>query len=114
MLKKELAEVKKQRDAAMGNKNGGSAVADEGDDDEPMDEEESEDVEKALALARKKRRALQDVWEDDDPIVQQIETEIKRLTKKRDEAKPQRVRLRILEKKGGQMPETRGHEGKGS
>ncbi len=98
-LKKELAEVKKQRDAAMANRTGSAAVVDEGDDDEPMDEEESEDVEKALALARRKRKALQDVWEDDDPIVQEVEAEVKRLTKKRDEAKPQRVRLRILERK---------------
>ncbi len=98
-LKKELAEVKKQRDAAMGNRAGGTVVAEDGDEDEAMDEEESGDVEKELALARKKRKALQDAWEDDDPIVQHIETEIKRLTKKRDEAKPQRVRLRILERK---------------
>ncbi len=98
-LKKELAEVKRQRDAALANRNSSVTAADEGDDDEPMDEEESEDVEKALALARRKRKALQDVWEDDDPIVLEVEAEVKRLTKKRDEAKPQRVRLRILERR---------------
>ncbi len=98
-LRKELAEVKKQRDAAMGNKAGGTVGGDEGEEDEAMDDGDSEDVEKALALARKKRKALQDAWEDDDPLVQNVEAEIRRLTKKRDEAKPQRVRLRILERK---------------
>ncbi len=98
-LKKELAEVKRQRDAALAAKANGQPAADEGDEDEEMEEDEAEDIEKALTLARKKRRAMQNIWEDDDEEVQQIELEIKRLTKKRDENKPQRVRLRILERK---------------
>ncbi len=95
-LKREMADLRRQRDDALAAKTTGH---DDCDDDEDMEEEDSEDVEEALTLARKKRKAIQGIWEDTDAEVLQVETGIKRLTKKRDDSKPHRIRLRILEKR---------------
>ncbi len=96
-LKKELAEARKQGDAAIAGKAAG-ATNDEEEDDLMDDEESAAEVEKALALARKRRKAMQDAWDDDHPDVVRLDTEIKGLVKKSDEAKPQRVRLQITER----------------
>ncbi len=95
-LKREMADLRRQRDEAIAAKSTGH---DECDDDEDMEEEDSEDVEEALTLARRKRKAMQGIWDDTDAEVLQVDSEMKRLTKKRDEAKPHRIRLRILEKR---------------
>ncbi len=95
-LKKENAELRRERDAALATKN---QKTNDGDDDDPMDEEDSEDIAGALELARKKRKAMQGLWDDTEPEAVRLDEEIKRLVRRRDEAKPQRARLRMLERR---------------
>jgi hypothetical protein len=96
-LRKEKADLKRQLDAALAAAKAPPTIADE-DADEDMEDGDEVDVEKELEVARKKKKLMQDVWADDDPEVLRIDELIKKLVRRRDEAKPQRVRLRILER----------------
>ncbi len=97
-LQKELADMRRQRDAALAAAKA-SATSNEGEDDDMGDEDETEDYADQLAKARRRRKAMQDDWEDDEPEVVRIEAEIARLAKLCDAAKPPRVRLRNLDRK---------------
>jgi hypothetical protein len=96
-LQREKADLKRQLDAALAAAKTPPTTADE-DADDDMEDGDEVDVEKELEVARKKKKLMQDVWADDDPEVLRIDELIKKLVRRRDEAKPQRVRLRILER----------------
>ncbi len=65
-----------------------------GEDEDEDDVETTENVEQELERLVRRRKALSDGgWEDDEELPKQLDEQIKGLRKKRDEAKPQHVRL---------------------
>ncbi len=83
-LERKLASATKE---AAENPSGGNE-----DDEEEM--EDAENVEQELEKLVRKRKALSDGgWDDEEELPKQLDEQIKSLRKRRDEAKPQHVRL---------------------
>ncbi len=91
-LRKRVAELEQKLEAT-------NATNDDIDDggDDPM--ESKEELAKELETERKRKKLLQDLCDADHPYIAQTDIKIKELVKKRDEHKPQRARIRDIEKK---------------
>ncbi len=103
--KKEKQELRKKLSAATQDGTG----EDDGDDHED-DQDEADALEKQnreIELQRKRVRAVQEAWDEDDPLVAQTKDRLKMLVQKRDEAKPHRVRLRNVERKIDRLQKSR-------
>jgi formiminotetrahydrofolate cyclodeaminase len=103
--KKEKQELRKKLSAATGD----GADEDDGDahDDDQDEADALEEQDREIELQRKRVRALQDAWDEDDPLVVQTKDRLKLLVQKRNEAKPHRVRLRNIERKIDRLQKSR-------
>ena len=89
---KHVAELTKQPELAKNEKGEGGSTGTTIDDVEGGANKEE------LEKTRRKRECLRKEWEEDDPTVQALDARIWELVLQRDQAKPHRVRLSILDR----------------
>ncbi len=91
-LRKEKAALERKLASAAKEAAAAPSGGDDEEDDDEMDA--SENVEQELEKLVRRRKDLSDGgWEDDEELPKQLDEQIKSLRKRRDEAKPQHVRL---------------------